>query len=124
MSGILLAAIVVLLGLAPSPALGHGDPGGLVTVRHGVQLSISAPLPSYPRDGLVEFTVSVKNLSPIGEFLIPICDRANPGIQVLTPRGRVRYPPALHFITIGNPVRKFQRRNSPQDRPFSSRSLS
>lgn len=61
------------------------------TTSHGIRLSLVVPKRSYPRNALVRFSVSVKNVSPhrIQVRLGAQCSYTNPDIEVLDVQGHL-----------------------------------
>lgn len=78
------------------------DGVGVLAVAHGVTVSLLVPRTRYPRDALIQATVTVRNDSGSTIMVPTSCDNNNPGIEVLRhdvvggARFATRvYPPAL-----------------------------
>ena len=66
--------VLITLFLAPFAIPGHVEarsntPITVSAVAHGVRISLLIPRRSYPQDALVQFTVTLQNVSPRDRFL-------------------------------------------------------
>jgi hypothetical protein len=103
-----LLVLLVLLVTPLSPAgEAHATVGAGVSTAvtsHGLQVTLVLPQRSYPRNGLVKTTVSVRNVTAHAVLtrLEPLCgSETNPSIEVSDPQGRLM--PQLPSITYDNP---------------------
>jgi hypothetical protein len=94
-----LALLIVGLGgvfCLPVRAATERDTSLRVTTTSlGVQLTMVIPKRTYPRGALVPVDVWVRNLTQQTLLFAPFCHDQNPTVDVLSPTGTVRYPPAL-----------------------------
>ena len=85
------SAVAGAYGVAHGPV----DPGGAVTISHGVKLSLLLAKEIYPRNALVRVRVRLSNVSHHPIRLLDSCPYGEVQVQVINRAGSVLYPPAL-----------------------------
>ncbi|MGH2441565.1 MAG: hypothetical protein ACRDFX_00160 [Chloroflexota bacterium] len=100
----LCALILALTPLVPAASAAAGGPApahyGVASTSRHVRISmwLTHPRRVYPRGALAPVTVRLRNLAPFIQVWALDCGNENPQVQVLTPQGTVRYPPALPLL--------------------------
>lgn len=90
------ALLLPWLTIIPTSArAGPAAPARVVSISHGVRLTLVVPRHTYPRNSLAWVTVRVQNISPHPVSLLKPCDENLVGAEVINAAGQAVYPPAL-----------------------------
>jgi hypothetical protein len=95
----IVGLLVVTAGTVPTAGAGGGSGGGPAGTgwTRGVYVSASVARSVYPRNALVQTTITVWNDSPHLIVLMGVCSEYNPWMEVESSTGGALYPPVLNF---------------------------